>query len=331
MPGLYPGLGLYRVTLTCDNQFGIASNVTVAPGVKPDVQYESHARGTDVVIAAAGANAGAFDVYVDGVPTTAGLVANSTHLVLNAALFQTVGEHSVVVKPASGTGPTLLTKIFDVVQPIATVAVSTGTAGVELGQPSTVILTVQRGDRLFVSLSYGDGQTESVYLLAGPATVTRDHVYSALGAYPVTATVANDVGSVVVSTVASVERRIVNASMTATNVTSLGQATTFSFVVDATATPQMPISVTFDYGDGSSAATVKLAPPLYVSTYTYARYGIYHVTAAVWNNVSVTSLPVSVLQVGQNITAVDLAVANPLVAVNQPVTLTISVSNAIRD
>jgi PKD repeat protein len=263
----YPSLGLYPVTLTCTNQFGVTTGTATAPGVKSGVPYESYAKGVDVTVAATGVDSKSIQVLVDGSPTS-NFVANASQLILSRSLFQTVGEHSVVLKQ-SATGLTLLAQVFEILQPVVDVLVTTESDGVELGQPTVIKLTVQHGDRMFVSLSYGDGQSELIYLASAPATVTRSHVYQALGPYPVTATVVNDVSSATAATVASIERKIVSASMTVTNVTLLGQPTTFTFVVDPTVTPAMPISVTFDYDDGNTG-TVKLAPP-YVYTYTYAR------------------------------------------------------------
>ena len=54
-----------------------------------------------------------------------------------------------------------------------------------------------------------------------------------------------------------------------------------------------------------------------------SRYGMYHVKVTVLNNVSSVVLPVSVIQVGDNVTAVDVAVADWLVPVSAPVNLTI--------
>lgn len=265
----FPQLGLYPVTLTCSNEFGVTTEQTTAPGVKWGIPYESYAKGADIAIAVKGADSTSIQVFVDSSTTpTSNVITNATHVTLSHSLFQTTGEHSVVLRQSS-TGLALVTKIFEILQPVAGVRVVMATAGVEVGQPTTITLTVQNGDRMFVSLSYGDGQSEMVYLASAPATVVRSHVYAALGPYPVTAAVVNDVSSLTATTIASIERKIYNASMTVTNVTSLGQPTTFTFVVDPTVSPAMPISVTFDYDDGN-IGTVTLNPP-YVYTYTYAR------------------------------------------------------------
>jgi len=49
----------------------------------------------------------------------------------------------------------------------------------------------------------------------------------------------------------SVERPIRKAIMTVTNVKLLGQPTTFTFTVDPTSTPAMPVTVRLDYDDGT--------------------------------------------------------------------------------
>lgn len=65
--------------------------------------------------------------------------------------------------------------------------------------------------------------------------------------------------------------------MTVTNVKLLGQPTTFTFVVDPTLTPAMPITVRLDYDDGTEVETVTLGVirPVFTPlthTHTYARF-----------------------------------------------------------
>jgi len=66
-------------------------------------------------------------------------------------------------------------------------------------------------------------------------------------------------------------------SMTVTQVKLLGQPTTFSFTVDPTLTPAMPVTVRLDYDDGTEAETVTLGVMRPVATpvshtHTYARF-----------------------------------------------------------
>lgn len=55
------------------------------------------------------------------------------------------------------------------------------------------------------------------------------------------------------------------------------------------------------------------------------RYGLYHVEATVWNNVSMILIPITAVRVGEDISALDVYVSSPLVEVDQTVTLTIQV------
>lgn len=266
----YPRLGLFPVTLSCTNEFGVTTELCSAPAAESGVPYENLALNADAVIAMNGAVDGSVVVYVDGTPVLPGnVVTNATHVrLVNSPLTATSGEHWVTLRQSS-TGLLLLMKVYNVVRPVQTVAVATASDGVKVGETTTVTLTVQRGERMFVSLSYGDNQTELIYITEAPATVTRDHAYADLGSYNVTAVVANDVSELTASTIASIERKIILATMTVKNVTSLGAPVEFSFVVDPTVSPAMPISVTFEYGDDYSE-TVKLAAP-YTHSYAYAR------------------------------------------------------------
>ena len=51
------------------------------------------------------------------------------------------------------------------------------------------------------------------------------------------------------------------------------------------------------------------------------RYGMYHVRATLVNNVSSLTVPTTVIQVGDNVTSVDVRVADWLVPVNAPVSV----------
>ena len=106
-------------------------------------------------------------------------------------------------------------------------------------------------------------------------TLTRRHSYLSLGNYSARLTVANSLGMHQVVRVVSVQRPIVWASVTVTNVKVLGQPTTFTFTVDPTLTPAMPVTVQMDYDDGiqetvTLGALKPVATPL-THTRTYAK------------------------------------------------------------
>ena len=71
------------------------------------------------------------------------------------------------------------------------------------------------------------------------------------------------------------ERPIRSVSLSVTNVKLLGQPTTFTFTVDPTLTPAMPVTVRLEYDDGNEETVTlgvqrPVASPL-THTYTYAR------------------------------------------------------------
>ena len=89
-------------------------------------------------------------------------------------------------------------------------------------------------------------------LQSSPLTLIRRHSYSSLGKHTAWLTVANALGRQPVSRIVSVERNLRTASVKATSVKLLGQPTTFTFTVDPTLTPAMPVAVLLDYDDGTS-------------------------------------------------------------------------------
>ena len=106
-------------------------------------------------------------------------------------------------------------------------------------------------------------------------TLTRQHSYTSLGKFTARLTVANALGKHEVVRIVSVERPIQKTTMTVTNVKLLGQPTTFTFNVDPTLSPAMPVSVRLDYDDGTvETVTLGVMKPVataLVHTHTYAK------------------------------------------------------------
>jgi len=106
--------------------------------------------------------------------------------------------------------------------------------------------------------------------------LTFRHSYASLGDYNVRLTVANAVGKEEVLRQVSVVRPLQRASMTVTMVRLLGQPTTFSFKVDETLTPAMPITVRLEYDDGEEETvflgSIRREFSVVTHTHTYAKF-----------------------------------------------------------
>jgi len=274
-PHRYPGLGCYAVSLTCENSFGSSSETAVAVGAEPGSRYQNHAKGRDLVIPMAGADGSVGDVVVnvDGTNVTERVRISRTHVTIGQVLLEATGEHRVTFKTAQGL--TFLERVVNVETPISSVLLTVDKHATQVNQSVELVVSVMKGDNLFVNLSYGDGNSELFFVESTPFRQTRRYTYSSLGKYTARLKVANALGVGEVLRVVSVERPIRRVSMTVTNVKLLGQPTTFTFNVDPTLTPAMPISVRLDFDD-ETEETVTLgvmkpvATPL-VHTHTYAK------------------------------------------------------------
>ena len=245
----YPGLGCYDVSLTCENSFGTSSETAVAAGCEPGLRYHYIAKGTNFVVPVAGADGCVLEVLVDGKAVSNGVLMNSTHVTISHTLLAATGEHIVTTKTTGGL--ICSRKIVTVETPCGGVLLSLGSYATQVNHSVEFLVSVMEGDNLYVNLSYGDGNFEVFYVQSAPVTLTRRHSYQSLGKFTPSLTVANALGVCQVARMVSVERPIQKAIMSVTNVKLLGQPTTFTFTVDPTLTPAMPVTVRLDYDDGT--------------------------------------------------------------------------------
>jgi len=271
----YPGLGFYAVSLACDNKFGTSSETAVAVAAQPGLRYQNVVKGIDLVIPVAGADGsvGSVVVYVDGATVSSGVRINNTHVSISKSLLATTGEHAVTLKTAGGF--TFSSKIVNVETPVSGVLLNPSKEATLMNRSVEFVVSVMTGDNMFVNLSYGDGHVEIVYVQSSPVTLTRRHSYMSLGKFAARLAVANALGVHEVVRVVSVERPINRVIMKVTSVKLLGQPTTFTFTVDPTLTPAMPVTVRLDYDDGNeetvTLGAMKPVATALTHTYTYAK------------------------------------------------------------
>lgn len=323
----YTGIGFYNVSLQCSNDFGASGANTMAVSVNPSLLYANVGRLDGISIHFNGS--GDVQVVADGVGIQNGVTATSQAVsIRDDVVFSACGEHVVQLKsPASGAA--LHQQIYNINARIERLTVTASVLATQVDQNITFTIVIAKGDGLHMNVSFDDGITTLLYAPTSstPLTITQTHSYSALGKFDFTVTVSNDVSQQVVKETVSIERPIEKAVMYGSNVTSIDESTTFTLEIDMEKSPAMPVSVVFNYDDGNTSEVLlgsqsPVAGQL-THSYRYGKYGIYRVSAIVKNNISSVALPTVIVQVGENITLVDIYVKDSVVAVSQDVVFTV--------
>jgi len=327
----YQTVGFYDVILCCSNDIGTSSVDQVALAVNTRILYANQDRAKNISIPITGSNVSASNVMVvvNNVQQTVGVFHSTGVVTLANAGFVQDGENVVVFQTTGGVK--LSTEVYNVQAVIENVQLVVSTSA-RPGQPVNLTLSIAKGDGLNINISYGDASSEIIYILNSSSDssmhIVRNHSYSSLGVYTLSITVANDVSFQIVQQSISIESIIQTAKMSGSNVTVLNDPTIFSFNIDTGNTPSMSINVDFDYDDGNRV-TVLLQQQTnssvgkYFSSYTYHKYGLYRIRAIIKNEISSIVLPTVLVQVGENITLVDIYINESLITLGQDVVLTV--------
>ena len=322
----YDGIGFYDIRLRCQNDYGVTEHASQVIASHPVIEYESQARYTDVHIPVVGADVNAVVVIVDGELTN--FTTAATGVTIAGSQFSYSGEHVIRVETAAGEG--LLTKVFNLQEEVGEITIVPSPRETRVNSSILLEFAIDAGDHVHVRLDYGDGAVEYVYFgnESTPLRFSRSHAYAELGTYYVVVTAANDVSFRSHREIVSIERDLEYATMTARGVKYLDDAVLFTFEVDMDKTPAMPVEVELEY-DANTNETVLLGRKQQVATpleylYKFDDYGMYLVLVIVKNNISHVTTEARV-QVGENITLVDLAVDKDHVMPSQDVRFHLSV------
>lgn len=304
----YETIGFYGVKAECENAYGSTSDIETIVVVNPPLEYEYQSRHVDIVIPIIGANVESNNllVFVNSHETDAMKTEND--VIIDEAVFSYSGEQLVQLK---SNNKIMYTKVLNLQTPVDEVRIDASIIHAEVDDEIEIEFSIGKGDQMQVWISYGDGKEEFLYYPSPeiPVVLNRNHTYSNLGIYSVEIVVANEVSSKKAIQVMSIERPLELAQVSSHNITQLGQPTTFTFDIDQHMSPAMPVEITIDYNDGVIESIIlgkqQQLPVLLNITHTYNTFNIYRITASVANNIS--SIDVSTLiQVGENITYVDL-------------------------
>lgn len=322
-------LGIHQVSMVCSNEAGESTEHYTALSVNPDPMYESVALddNTAIEIAISGADATNLKVIMNGKSLNygSGYEILGEKLVLRRSAFSTPGEH---VLQLMVNGRSLYTKTFNMQTAVQDITIKASPLHAKPNEDFTFEFIIKKGSNIHAAIDFGDGHKEMLYLsdVPEPYTILRSHAYADLGNFGVTLTVVNEVSAQTVSIQVPVQRHIEQVAMVAMNQTTLGQPTEFVFEIDMDKASAIPVQVEFDYDDGSEPSIVSLGQESDTVTplthrYTYAHYGIYHVRARVFNHLS-SKVVYAIHQVGENLTLVDVRVAEDHVELGHAVELT---------
>ena len=323
----YPALGMYNVTFQCTNNFGTSSDWSIALSANPAIQFVDHSRPEDVVIPVTGIALSGyqFRIFIDDRDQTSKVSTRGNQVTIGDDVIRRSGEHVVMIK---SSGKTLFTELLNAQRVVSDVRILASVVHAEVDHPIEFEFSIGQGDFMHIRLDFGDAGEELLFVAIsdGPVTIKRNHSYAELGHHYVTIQVANDVSSMSQRQLISIERPLRTAAMLGANVTTVGEPTPFTFRIDMDLAPAMPVLVTFDYDNGVNETVLlgdqRDTPTELQHWYAYPEYGIYRVKAYIQNNISeiVTN---TLVQVGENITTVDVFVDKGKVVVDEPVTFTI--------
>ena len=320
----YPEIGFYNVSLRCNNDYGGTTDSCLVLASHPDIEYESQARHTDVRIPVIAADVNNVVVKVNGVLTN--VTSDASGITIAASEFTYSGEF--VVRMQAAGGQALLTKVFNLQEAIGALRIAPTPRETRVNSSIHLEFGIEVGDHVHVQIDYGDGTVEYLYFVneSMPLRFRRSKAYAQLGTYYVVVSAANDVSFASHREIVSIERDLQSAVVTARGVKNLYDPVVFSFHVDMNKTTAMPFEVLLEY-DSFINETVQLgskrpiATPIEYRT-VFADYGKYLVLATVRNNISSVTAETRV-QVGEDITFVDVYSDRDHVTVDENVTFTV--------
>lgn len=261
--------GLATTTLFADGATGVATVRAQSGGVISDeVEITIGAAAIDAivvtaspaVVSASGGTTtitarvtGANNLPLANLPvsfsTTAGTLSATsatTNSSGDASVTLTTNREATVTAQVGGESDTVDIDI----RAAAGVTLGTPTAG-PIGGATSVLLTPSTGTAPSVTVDWGDGESDSLGIVATARTLT--HVYDAAGTYTITATATDNGDQERTSTSVTIAPFTI-ATFTAspgTSVATVGNTTTFT----ATVANGTAASFEWDFGDGTTATT----------------------------------------------------------------------------
>ena len=307
-------VGFYNFSLKCSNQFGseMLHRVVVARNshvTTSKLNFSSQA--TEIFEVSNFLNNGRLEIDSTAVPSSL-LQVSTSFLSLKHGAFKTRGYHFLEVK--SSENMVVFGRVYNLILPLTSLSIVADKTHTSTNETLSFSVTVPQGDQVHLRVSCGNGVFSHHFIpfTSTPLSISTSCVYSSLGKYLVKVVGVNEVSEERVVKEVRVERKITEAMLKVEDTLELGTYTVFDFHVDPLQSPAPFLTFNIDYGNGKTSQ-VELQPinfitPIYRHQYVYPQYGIYTVKSQVSNKLASKVMGDVVVQVGQNITSVDLYV-----------------------
>lgn len=324
---IFPEIGFYNSSFTCSNSFGTSSLEYLVTASSRSTTMQSIQLSADEYFAfqvLSGKNN--IKIFLNNM--AADYLANNingTQVIMRSDALKPAGEYCISLK--SVFNEPIANYIFRVLAPLDNIVLTGKSFSAQVGEPMNFVAVVSQGDQIYLSFSCGNGRSQMFYYpyFSSPIQVRVNCTYSNLGSYNISLHVANDISQKFFGKEVSIERSLSACNWTATNATHLGLSTSFKFSVDAGKIPPNSVYLSINYGDGVTDNLTLVSEnnaSIFKHSRVYPKYGIYKVTAIVFNNLSSISLPPKIIQVGQHITSLDLFIQENVITLGQKVIIT---------
>ena len=330
--------GVYHVAVECTNKFGtteVSENFVAQNKTIPEVPV---AKGRDIVIPLYDNPHTDKDIAVSVDKTDVKFTRQSAGLKLLHTNFPTSKRYVInIFYVINAVKVPILTRICDVQGAIGDVMIK---SNVQQSEPGEVINfefnTGAGGDRMFTAINYGDGsKTDYRFFPLRPSgNLILRHSFKNLGVYTMSFSAANEVSDLAKKQEISIETLIKSASASAANVTDYGTAVTFIARYETNVDHSVPVDLIVNYGNGEKPGVVHCRPKPSDTTnecrhtHRYPDNGIYRVAVTVKNNISSIVAKSFVLQVGHNLTYVDVYVQKPRMVVSEDTEIRVDVGGS---
>ena len=324
---IFPESGFYDSSFACSNSFGTSSLEYLVTASNRSTSLQSIQISADEYLAFRLLNGkNNVNIFLNNI--AADYIANNindTHVIIRSDALKPAGEYCISLK--SIFNEPVINYIYRVLAPLENIVLTGRTFSAQVGELINFVAVVTQGDQVYLSFSCGNGRSQMFYYpyLPSPIQVRVNCTYSNLGSYNISLQVANDIGQKFFGKEVSIERSLNACNWSATNTTHLGVSTLFAFSVDAGKIPPNSVYLSINYGDGATdnlTLVSKNNASIFKHNRVYPKYGIYKVTALVFNNLSSIFLPPKIIQVGQHIASLDLFIQENVITLGQKVIIT---------
>ena len=303
----YSIAGCYEVTWMCTNTFGTTLVAKTAYAVDSVINIEELSE-IENFQSSYGSE------FLLNYCTNLALQINLTQINAPLPLQLSLSEGAYVAELTANNN-VLSSNVVIVRKPIGLISITLTSGSARPGKVATFQFSIENCDEAYISIQYGDNFSKDLMLVGEScsAPFSDNHTYMSTGQFVVSMAVANDVSFAQVSKIIVVESAITQANLTVSNVTALTQPVRFVLNIITVDGPALYANASFSFGDGtektSFLSALSLAGGLFEYYHSYNDWGIYKIDVTLNNGFGQRTLS-GIVQVGENITIIDVAANN---------------------